>query len=151
MSLWNTSDNTWSFVYEWIVVIEPCTMPKLSFNTLAIGARQLVVHDALQIMVSVDFNTLLFTPNTTVASTSVPGAEMMTFFAPAAKCKPAFSLLVNMPVHSYTTSTFNSPHGNFAGSRSAVMRMASPLTNIVSPSNFTVPLNTPCTESYLVR
>src|SRR6187551_727652 len=118
-----------------MVVMEPCTIVKLSFNTLATGAKQLVVQEALEIMVSVAFNTLSFTPNTTVASTSVPGAEMMTFLAPAAKCKAAFSLLVNMPVHSYTTSTFNSPQGNLDGSRSAVMRMASPLTNMVSPSN----------------
>ena len=65
--------------------MEPCTIPKLSFNTLAMGARQLVVQDALEMMVSDAFKTLLLTPNTTVASTSAPGAEIMTFLAPAAK------------------------------------------------------------------
>src|SRR5690606_8149207 len=106
-----------------MVVIEPCTIPNLSFRTLAIGARQLVVHEALEITVSVAFNTLWLTPYTTVASTSVPGAEMMTFFAPALRCRPAFSLLVKIPVHSYTTSTFNSAQGSLAGSRSDVIRI----------------------------
>ena len=32
-----------------IVVMKPCSMPKLSCRTLAIGARQLVVHEALEI------------------------------------------------------------------------------------------------------
>ena len=32
------------------VVIKPRLMPHLSFNTLATGAKQLVVHDALEMM-----------------------------------------------------------------------------------------------------
>ena len=38
----------WEAVVEWIVVIRPLSMPKLSFNTLANGARQFVVQDALE-------------------------------------------------------------------------------------------------------
>ena len=34
-------------VYAWMVVIRPSMMPNLSLMTLANGARQLVVHDAL--------------------------------------------------------------------------------------------------------
>ena len=34
-------------VTAWIVVISPSSIPKLSFKTLATGARQLVVQDAL--------------------------------------------------------------------------------------------------------
>jgi hypothetical protein len=35
-----------------------------------------------------------------VASTSSPpGAEITTFFAPPLRCAPAFALLVKMPVH----------------------------------------------------
>ncbi|MNV86749.1 hypothetical protein D3C71_1808020 [compost metagenome] len=30
------------------VLIKPSMIPNLSFNTLAIGAKQLVVHDALE-------------------------------------------------------------------------------------------------------
>src|SRR5436190_1849815 len=37
----------WVAVVAWIVVIRPSARPKLSSITLAIGARQLVVHDAL--------------------------------------------------------------------------------------------------------
>jgi len=61
-------------------------MPMASLSGLTSGARQLVVHDAFEMTVSVDFSTEWFTPNTTVASTSLPpGAEMMTFFAPPFK------------------------------------------------------------------
>jgi len=56
---------------------------------------------------------------TNVASTSVAGAEMMTFFAPALRCWPALSRVVNRPVDSMTTSTFSSPQGSSAGLRSA--------------------------------
>ena len=33
-----------------MVVIRPLTMPKLSSSTLAIGATQFVVHEALEMM-----------------------------------------------------------------------------------------------------
>ena len=38
----------WVPVVEWTVVIRPSTMPKLSLMTLARGARQLVVQEALE-------------------------------------------------------------------------------------------------------
>ena len=41
-------------------------MPILSFNTFAIGARQLVVHEAFEITVCSFLSTLWFTPYTTV-------------------------------------------------------------------------------------
>src|SRR5687768_14520040 len=50
-SLWNTSVSTWSFVYEWMVVMMPALMPTLSCSTLASGARQLVVQDAFEMTV----------------------------------------------------------------------------------------------------
>src|SRR6185369_1170943 len=49
-SLWGKSRMTWSFVYEWMVVIVPLTTEKLSWMTLAMGARQFVVHDAFEMM-----------------------------------------------------------------------------------------------------
>ena len=49
-SEWGRSRIFWSLVYEWMVVISPLTMPKLSWSTLAMGARQLVVHDAFEMM-----------------------------------------------------------------------------------------------------
>ena len=42
------------------------------------------------------------TPMTTVMSSSLAGAEMMTFFAPAVMWPLAFSASVNRPVHSMT-------------------------------------------------
>merc|ERR1719405_460523 len=47
------------------VVINPSLIPKLSFNTLAIGAKQFVVHDALETTVSVSLLYFSwFTPTT---------------------------------------------------------------------------------------
>ena len=64
-----------------------------------------------------------------VRSTSLsPGAEMITFFAPACRCAPAFALLVKKPVHSSTTSTPSAFQGSFDGSRSATTWMRSPFT-----------------------
>ena len=37
-------------VAAWIVVIRPRLMPKASLRTFEIGARQLVVHEALEMM-----------------------------------------------------------------------------------------------------
>ena len=130
------------------MVIKPFTKPILSFNGLTKGAKQLVVQEALEITVSDDFNTLWLTPNTTVASTSLPpGAEMMTFLAPPFICAEAFSLVVKKPVHSNTTSTPNSPQGMSAGLRCAKTRILSPLTIMLSPSTTTVPGNFPCAVS----
>lgn len=39
---------SWLAVMACTVVMSPSTIPKLSFRTLATGARQLVVHDALE-------------------------------------------------------------------------------------------------------
>ena len=58
-----------------------------------------------------------FTPGTTVMSSSVAGAEMMTFFAPASRCLAASSRFVKRPVDSSTTSTPRSPQPSAAGSR----------------------------------
>ncbi len=41
-----------------------------------------------------------------------PGAEMITFLAPALRCAEAFSLLVKSPVHSCTTSIPSSAQGS---------------------------------------
>src|SRR5207249_8254902 len=49
-SLCGKSIIIWSLVYEWIVVMVPLTILKLSFTTLAMGARQFVVQEALDMM-----------------------------------------------------------------------------------------------------
>ena len=58
---------------------------------------------------------------------NVAVSVVTTFFAPAAMCAEAFSLLVKNPVHSSTTSTPSSFQGNSAGLRLAQTRMRSPL------------------------
>jgi hypothetical protein len=70
-----------------MVVIKPFSMPKVSLNTLANGARQLVVQDAFEMMwwLAGSYRCSL-TPITKVASSPVAGAEMITFFAPASMC-----------------------------------------------------------------
>ena len=67
-------------------------------------------------------------PITMVMSSSVAGAEMMTFFAPPSRCLRASAALVKNPVDSTTTSTPSSFHGRFAGSRSSSARIALPAT-----------------------
>ena len=110
------------------------------------------MHEALEITVCEALRIPWFTPKTTVPSTSLPpGAEMITFIAPAVRWALAFSLLVKSPVHSSTTSTPNSFQGSSAGLRLAQTRILSPLTIMVSPSTVTVPGNFPCAVSYLVR
>ena len=73
------------FVYECTVVINPLSIPKLSFNTLDIVARQFVVHDAADIILSVDFKIFSFTPKTMLIAFDT-GAETITFFAPDSIC-----------------------------------------------------------------
>src|SRR5215475_6243052 len=82
-SLCGPSCRFWSWVYAWIVVMRPRSMPKASFRTFAIGARQFVVHDAFEMIVSLAGSYLSsLTPITIVTSSFVAGAEMMTFLAP---------------------------------------------------------------------
>src|SRR4051812_43674188 len=105
-SLCGKSRMRWSLVYAWTVVIMPLTMPKFSSSTFAIGATQFVVHEALEMMwwFAASYASWL-TPMTMVMSSSVAGAEMMTFLAPPAMCLPASAALVKMPVDSTTMST----------------------------------------------
>ncbi len=58
LALWFTSVNTWSLVYACTVFMMPLTMPTFSCSTLASGARQLVVQEALEITVCEDLRIL---------------------------------------------------------------------------------------------
>lgn len=62
----------------------------LSLRTLASGARQLVVHDALE-TTSIEDGSYLssLTPITNIGA-SADGAEMITFFAPPFRCAAAW-------------------------------------------------------------
>ena len=96
-------------------------MPKPSCRTLTIGATQLVVHEALEITwCRAGSYVSSLTPSTMVASTSLPGAEMRTLDAPAARCAAAASRVRNLPVDSMTISTPCSRQASWAGSRTAL-------------------------------
>ena len=111
------------------------------------------MQDALEMTscFSASYTSSKFTPRTTVASGSVAGAEMMTFLAPAARCLAASARLVKKPVDSMTTSTFRSPHGSAAGSRSLRTLTSLPFTTRLPSETETSPGNGPKTESYLSR
>src|ERR1700746_3219621 len=127
-------------------------MPKLSRSTLAIGATQFVVQEALEMIVWASGSYLSsLTPITIGISWSLAGAEMMTFFAPASMCARAAGPVVNRPVDSITTSTPRSPHGSLAGSRSARIWMDLAPTWMVSPDTDTSYGSVPMTLSYLSR
>ncbi len=92
------------------------------------------------------------TPNTNVGvPLSFEGAEMMTFFAPAARCSDAFSVDVKMPVHSRTISALSSFQGSCVGSFSLVTLIVLPLTTRLFSVAETSPLKRPCVESYFRR
>merc|ERR1719443_2019896 len=100
----------WVAVVACTVVIRPLTMPYSSWMIFASGARQLVVHDALDSTLTSLVYLFWFTPMTNIGA-SAEGAEMMTFFAPPFRCAEAFSMVVKMPVDSHTMSAPNAPHG----------------------------------------
>src|SRR5450756_1007609 len=109
--------------------MRPRVMWNLSLTTLAAGARQLVVQEALEITSCLAGSYLSsFTPMTIVISSPSAGAEMMTFFAPPRVMwliapwtvlpfllTPSF-FTVKRPVDSITIETPRSPHGILPGS-----------------------------------
>src|ERR1700758_4146457 len=84
-------------------------------------------------------------------SSSLAGAEMITFFAPPSICARAAGPVVNRPVDSITTSTPRSPHGSLAGSRSARILIDLSPTRMVSPDTDTSYGSVPTMGSYLSR
>src|SRR6266511_4040291 len=127
-------------------------MVKASCRTFAIGARQLVVQDALEMIVCLAGSYVSsLTPMTIVTSSFFAGAEMITFLAPPATCTLAFSASVNRPVDSSTTSAPRSPHGSLLGSRSASALKVCPPTVISSAVALTSCGSRPRMLSYLSR
>src|SRR5665647_288281 len=125
-------------------------MPNLSLITLATGARQLVVQDALETTwcrAGSYFSSL--TPNTTVRhSPPLAGPLKTTFLAPAWMCLAASSGLLNLPVDSITYSTPSSFQGSRLGSPSARILTSRPLTTIDSLVEPTSRSYMPYVESY---
>ena len=60
----------------------PALILKLSFNTLTTGAKEFVVHEAAEIIVSSAVISSSLTPKTIIFA-SLAGAEINTRFAPA--------------------------------------------------------------------
>ena len=99
-------------VAEWMVLISACLMPKVSLMTLVMGARQLVVQEALDTTSISGVYFRWLTPMTKVGITSsLEGAEIMTFFAPFCKWALAFSTVLNAPVDSMMYSAPQSSQG----------------------------------------
>src|SRR3989441_13335091 len=100
-----------------MVVMKPCLKPQLSSTTFTTGTRQFVVHEAFEMTWCFAGSYFWwFTPITIVMSSPLAGAEITTFFAPAARCLSASGRSVNRPVLSSTRSTPSAFHGSFSGS-----------------------------------
>ena len=123
-------------------------MPNVSFSTLTRGARQFVVQEALDIMVSSFLSNSWFTPITKVGMSSFAGAERTTFIAPAWMCFCSVSFVKNTPVQSITTSTSSDDQFKFSGSRMLLTRIFFPFTIKFSPFVLISCLNWPCVLSY---
>src|SRR2546430_8925886 len=66
--------------------MKPCLKPQLSSTTFTTGTRQFVVHEAFErTWCFAGSYFWWFTPITIVMSSPLAGAEMTTFFAPAAR------------------------------------------------------------------
>src|SRR5215469_9057493 len=96
------------------VVIRPSTMPNLSCTTLARGARQLVVQEALETTVISFRYPSWLTPMTNIGA-SFDGAVITTLRAPALRWAPAFSRVVKTPVDSTIYSAPHAAQGISAG------------------------------------
>uniref|UniRef100_A0A8C0P834 Uncharacterized protein n=1 Tax=Canis lupus familiaris TaxID=9615 RepID=A0A8C0P834_CANLF len=112
----------WVAVMAWTVVMRPSTMPKWSWMTLARGAKQLVVQEALL--------------------TILRELSYFSWFTPIT------NMVVKTPVDSTTYSAPASPHLMLAGSRSWKMEMDFPLMTSFPFSALTVLWNLPWVESY---
>src|SRR6476469_7527109 len=95
----------------------PVLIPNVSCRTFATGARQFVVHEALEMILCFDASSAFsFTPMHTVMSASFDGAEMITCSTLLRRWRDALSFDVNRPDDSTTISAPTSPHGIYAGS-----------------------------------
>ena len=86
----------------WTVLINPSIITKLSWITLAKGAKQLVVHDAFETISKSDLYSVWLTPITNIGVLSFGGAEIITFFAPPLIWSSHLSAEVKTPVDSQT-------------------------------------------------
>src|SRR5437660_10912039 len=100
-----------------MVVMVPLTILKLSCTTLAIGARQFVVQEALETIWCLAGSYLSWlTPSTMVTSSFFAGAVMMIFFTGPRMCFLASLASVKRPVDSITTCAPTEAQSSWAGS-----------------------------------
>ena len=99
--------------------MSPSTISKLSSIILANGAKQFVVQDALETIVSVGFTSIWFTPITNIGAV-FEGADITTFLAPALMWASAVFKSVKIPVQSSTMVASTSSHFKSSGLRSAL-------------------------------
>src|SRR5664280_3277192 len=99
-----------------MVVMMPDAMPKVSLRTLTTGARQLVVQDALEMMLCLAATYLSsLTPRTMVRSSFLAGAEMMTFLTVVPRWALALAASVKNPVDSTTIWAPTEAQSSLAG------------------------------------
>ena len=119
-SLCGRSRICWSFVYAWIVVMNPRSMPARSSSTFASGAMQFVVHDAFEITWCFDAVVLVVVDAEDDRDVGLGRGRRDDHLLRA--CVDVLLRArrgsVKKPVDSSTTSTPRSPQGRFAGSRS---------------------------------
>merc|ERR1719394_1584529 len=110
--------------------------------TLARGARQLVVQDALDTTFILGLYLFWLTPITNIGA-SAEGAEITTFCAPPVWCLEAPSRVVNTPVDSTTYLAPALAQSMAAGSLSENTVMTCPSITSLPSSCFTSPLYWP--------
>src|SRR5215469_14436617 len=132
-----------------MVVMVPLWILKLSWTTLATGARQLVVQEAFEITWCLAGSYLpSFTPRTIVMSSFLAGAEMTTFFTGPRRCFLACGPSVNFPVDSITTCAPTDSQGRAAGSFSEKTFIGFPLMTMESLVALMSCFKLPRMESY---
>ncbi len=130
----------------------PDAMPNVLCSTWTTGARQLVVQLAFESTLCFAGSYFAsFTPSTSVMSSLVAGAEMMTFFTVVPRCVFALVPSVKNPVDSTTISAPTEAQSSFAGSRSAKTLIVFPSTMSESSVEEISCFRFPRIESYFSR
>src|SRR2546425_7588155 len=127
-------------------------MPKVSCKTLATGARQFVVHEALETTLCFEGSYVLsFTPRTKVWSGPSAGAVIITFFTGPRRCFFASAPLVKRPVDSTTISAPTEAQSISPGSFTLKTLKLRPSTEMQSSPWVTLFVKLPRMESYLSK
>src|SRR5206468_11455858 len=137
---------------ECTVFMMAIVIPNRWCSTLATGARQFVVHEALEMTLCLPGSKARsLTPMQIVTSASFDGAEMITCSTLFRRWRDAFSLEVKRPDDSTMISAPTSLQGISAGSGLEKTRISRP-SMLMLLSLWVILLGiVPCTESYWSR